>query len=75
MTSIENERAQKQRLLQWSIDVIRVWNWPLVTSGELSKEELDEEVQIRSSMLQSMDSATVALCMLHGMPDEIFFNA
>lgn len=69
------EQEQKKRILDWSLDVIRVWNWPLVVDGSLSREELDEEVQMRLTVMEKMDSQTVALCMLQGMPDEIFFNA
>lgn len=66
---------QRQRLLHYSEETIRMWNWPLVTSGDITAEDLDEEVKNRTDMLASMTVEMIAVCLLNSLPDDMFYEA
>lgn len=66
---------RRKRLLQYTEESIRTWNWPLVESGDITVEDLDEEVKSRTGTLEGMPIDMIAACLLSGLPDEMFYEA
>lgn len=68
-------RQQRTRVLRWTEEAIRQWNWPLVESGEITHDELNEEISRRKVQLRKLHSTTLMHSILTGLPDDVFYRA